>query len=160
MLSRFSPVRFFATPWTAAHQAPLFMGFFRQEYWSGLPCPSAGGSSLNLSTFPFFILFRDWHRDSVALRCGPPPACSCPDLRHLPLPTPCPQVDRSSPARPGAQVIAPREQKWRDRVLHGGCQAPRGRWAGRGGCRRSGSDGSPGPPRSEMSGWASCGWSP
>ena len=32
----------FATPWTAAHQAPLSMGFSRQEYWSGLPCPSPG----------------------------------------------------------------------------------------------------------------------
>ena len=30
----------FATPWTAASQAPLFMGFPRQEYWSGLPFPS------------------------------------------------------------------------------------------------------------------------
>jgi len=30
----------FATPWTAAHQAPLSMGFPRQEYWSGLPFPS------------------------------------------------------------------------------------------------------------------------
>ena len=29
----------FATPWTAAHQALLSMGFSRQEYWSGLPCP-------------------------------------------------------------------------------------------------------------------------
>ena len=28
------------TPWTVAHQAPLSMGFSRQEYWSGLPCPS------------------------------------------------------------------------------------------------------------------------
>ena len=28
-----------ATPWTVAHQAPLSMGFSRQEYWSGLPCP-------------------------------------------------------------------------------------------------------------------------
>ena len=28
------------TPWTAAHQAPLAMGFSRQEYWSGLPLPS------------------------------------------------------------------------------------------------------------------------
>ena len=28
----------FATPWTVAHQAPLSMGFSRQEYWSGLPC--------------------------------------------------------------------------------------------------------------------------
>ena len=30
-------VRLFATPWTAAYQAPLPMGFSRQEYWSGLP---------------------------------------------------------------------------------------------------------------------------
>ena len=29
-----------ATPWTVAHQAPLSMGFPRQEYWSGLPFPS------------------------------------------------------------------------------------------------------------------------
>ena len=29
-----------ATPWTVAHQAPLSMGFSRQEYWSGLPFPS------------------------------------------------------------------------------------------------------------------------
>ena len=28
------------TPWTVAGQAPLFMGFFRQECWSGLPFPS------------------------------------------------------------------------------------------------------------------------
>ena len=28
-----------ATPWTAAYQAPLSIGFSRQEYWSGLPCP-------------------------------------------------------------------------------------------------------------------------
>ena len=34
-----SRVRPFATPWTAAHQAPLSMGFFRQEHWSGLPSP-------------------------------------------------------------------------------------------------------------------------
>ena len=31
-----------ATLWTVAHQAPLSMGFFRQEYWSGLPFPSPG----------------------------------------------------------------------------------------------------------------------
>ena len=35
--SRFSHVRLFATHWT--HQAPLSLGFSRQEYWSGLPCP-------------------------------------------------------------------------------------------------------------------------
>ena len=40
LLSRFSCVRLCATPWTAAHQAPLSTGFSRQEYWSGLPFPS------------------------------------------------------------------------------------------------------------------------
>ena len=42
MLRHFSCVRFFATPWTIAHQAPLSMGFFRQEYYSGLPGPPPG----------------------------------------------------------------------------------------------------------------------
>ena len=37
LLSHFSRVRLLATPWTAAYQAPLPMGFPRQEYWSGLP---------------------------------------------------------------------------------------------------------------------------
>ena len=32
----------FATPWTVASQAPLSMGFSRQEYWSGLPYPPPG----------------------------------------------------------------------------------------------------------------------
>ena len=45
MLSRFSHVRLFATPWTVAHQVPLSMGFFRQEYWSGLPFPPPGDLS-------------------------------------------------------------------------------------------------------------------
>ena len=35
-----SRVRLFVTPWTVAYQAPLSMGFSRQEYWSGLPFPS------------------------------------------------------------------------------------------------------------------------
>ena len=37
-----SRVQLFATPWTVAHQAPLSVGFSRQEYWSRLPCPSPG----------------------------------------------------------------------------------------------------------------------
>ena len=37
-----SPVRLFATPWRVAYQAPRYMGFSRQEYWSGLPFPSPG----------------------------------------------------------------------------------------------------------------------
>ena len=35
-----SRVRLFATPWTAAYQSPLSMGFSRREYWSGVPWPS------------------------------------------------------------------------------------------------------------------------
>ena len=37
LLSHFSHVRLCATPWTAAYQASLSMGFSRQEHWSGLP---------------------------------------------------------------------------------------------------------------------------
>ena len=35
--------RLCATPWTAPYQAPLSMGFSRQEYWSGVPLPAPGG---------------------------------------------------------------------------------------------------------------------
>ena len=57
MLNCFSHVWFFAAPWTVAHQAPLSMEFSRQEYWSGLPCPSPGdlhnlGIELGSSALP------------------------------------------------------------------------------------------------------------
>ena len=42
VLSHFSHVQLFVTPWTIAHQAPLSMGFSRQEYWSRLPFPPPG----------------------------------------------------------------------------------------------------------------------
>ena len=35
-------VQLFATPWTITHEAPVFMGFSRQEHWSRLPCPPPG----------------------------------------------------------------------------------------------------------------------
>ena len=40
VLSHLSHVRIFATVLTVAYQAPLSMGFSRQEYWSGVPLPS------------------------------------------------------------------------------------------------------------------------
>ena len=43
-----SRVRLLATPQTAAHQAPLSMGFSRQEYWSGVPLPSPRGCLLSI----------------------------------------------------------------------------------------------------------------
>ena len=42
LLSHFNHVQFLVTLWTVACQVPLSMGFSRQEYWSGLPCPPAG----------------------------------------------------------------------------------------------------------------------
>ena len=42
VLNQFSCVRLFVTLWTVAHQAPLSLGFSRQEYWSGVLCPPPG----------------------------------------------------------------------------------------------------------------------
>ena len=58
MLSHFNQVQFFVTPWTVGCQAPLSMGFSRQECWSGLPCPPPG--YLECSCFPvlwWFLLY-------------------------------------------------------------------------------------------------------
>ena len=52
-----SRVRLLATPWTAAHQAFPSMGFFRQEYWSGLPLPSPVAFPVLLLTFCLCIYF-------------------------------------------------------------------------------------------------------
>ena len=50
-----SRVRLLATPWIAAYQAPLSMGFSRQEYWSGVPLPSL---TLSLHYQIYFICFN------------------------------------------------------------------------------------------------------
>ena len=54
LLSCFSRVRLLATPWTAAYQSPLSMGFSRQDYWSGVPLPSPSFDyylSVNINSF-------------------------------------------------------------------------------------------------------------
>ena len=56
VLSRFSHVQLFVTLWTVALEAPLSIGFCRQEHSSGLSCPPPGGSS--------------WHRDRTCASCG------------------------------------------------------------------------------------------
>ena len=55
----FSRVRLSATPWTAALQASLFVGFSRQEYCNGLPFPSPGRSSLLKGQTWFLALQAD-----------------------------------------------------------------------------------------------------
>ena len=66
----------FATPWTAAHQAPLSMGFPRQEYQSGLPCPPSGdlldpgiepvSPALQAGSLPLSHLENPYHVPTIA----------------------------------------------------------------------------------------------
>ena len=56
----------FATPWTVACQAPLSMGFSRQEHWRGLPCPPPGIFPTQGST-PCFSRFLHWQAGSLSL---------------------------------------------------------------------------------------------
>ena len=70
LLSPFSRVWFFVTLWTMAHQIPLFTGFSRPEYWSGLPCPPPGALP-NPGNFPTqgsslcLFYFHHWLADST-----------------------------------------------------------------------------------------------
>ena len=62
VLSHFSRVRLFATPWTVARQVPLSMGFPRQEYWSGLSFPPPGADKQGpLPAFVNKALLADGH---------------------------------------------------------------------------------------------------
>ena len=55
-----SRIQLFATPWTAAYQAPPPMGFARQEYWSGVPLPSP-----RFTMRSFKILSSNWAKHQV-----------------------------------------------------------------------------------------------
>ena len=66
MLSHFSPVQLFATLWTLTCQAPLSMGFSRQEYWNGLPCPHPGDLP-NPGIKPASLMSPAWQVGSLPL---------------------------------------------------------------------------------------------
>ena len=57
-----SRVRLFVTPWTVACQAPLSMGFSRQEYWNGLPFPSPGTTVTSCKISRGLELSWPWNR--------------------------------------------------------------------------------------------------
>ena len=61
-----SHVQLVATPWTAAHQAPLSMGFSRQEYWSGVPLPSPYLLAVR-PTSPLSLATTNWLSGSIDL---------------------------------------------------------------------------------------------
>ena len=72
MLSYYGHFQFFVTPWTVACQAPLIMGFSRQEYWSGLPHPppedlSDQGSNLHLLCFLHWQVV--YHQHHLGIPC-------------------------------------------------------------------------------------------
>ena len=60
----FSHVRLFSNPLTVAHQALLSMEFPRQEYWSGLPFPSAGDPPIQ-GLNPCLLCLLRWKEDSL-----------------------------------------------------------------------------------------------
>ena len=66
MLSCFSPIWLVATLWTVARQAPLSMGFSRQVYWSGLPCPPPGDLP-NSGSNPCLLCLLHWQAGSLPL---------------------------------------------------------------------------------------------
>ena len=75
-----SRVQLLATPWTAAYQAPLSMGFSRQEYWSGVPSPSPSQILRGLKKIFFF---HSVQFSSVAQSC---PLCDPMNLSMPGLP--------------------------------------------------------------------------
>ena len=79
VLSCFTRVPLFGTPRTVAHQAPLSVGFSRQQYWSGLPCPSPGHllhpeieplpDCTSCTANGFFIPWATWDAMIIIFRC-------------------------------------------------------------------------------------------
>ena len=66
VLSHFSHVQLCATLWAVTCQAPLSMGFSRQEYWSGLPCPPLGDLPTQGSN-PHLLCLLHWQAGSLPL---------------------------------------------------------------------------------------------
>ena len=67
VLSHFSRVQHFAALWAVALQAPLSVGFSRQEYWTGLPCPLPGDLS-DPGVEPTCVMSNlDWQAGSVPI---------------------------------------------------------------------------------------------
>ena len=84
MLSCFCYVGLFVILWTVVHQAPVSMGFSRQEYWSGLPCPlpEIKPAFLRSPTLPgeFFTTSTTWEAHKMWSVQFSSVAQSCPTL--------------------------------------------------------------------------------
>ena len=94
----------FATPWTAARQAPLSMGFSRQEYWSQLPCPSPGDLPYP-GIKPISLEDPSLQADSLPLSRRGSPLGSLGGSKSI-FWKPCPQVNWKGPIH---HICSPRK---------------------------------------------------
>ena len=113
-----SRVRLFVTRWTVAHQAPLFMGFSRQEYWSGFLCPLLQGIFMTER----LRCYRKYeHKAQQKPSYQAPPRCEW--IKFLPrTPAPCSHAALSCWHPPRFGIPGPRSE-WRPSCpWHAGCQ--------------------------------------
>ena len=102
-----------ATPWTVAHQAPLSVGFSRQEYWSGLLCPSPGdlpdpgieheSPALQVDSLPSELPGKPLGLYAAAAAAAKS-LQSCPTL--------CDPIDGSPPGSPVPGILQARTLEW------------------------------------------------
>ena len=104
-----SPLCLFATLWTVAHQAPLSMGFPKQEYWSGLPFPpprhlcNPGIKLVSPALSGRFFTSAMWLHAAAAAAAAK--SCqSCPTL--------CDPIDSGPPGSPVPGILQARTQEW------------------------------------------------
>ena len=83
VLSHFSRVWLFVTPWTVAHQAPLSMGFSRQQYRSGLPFPSPGDLP-NPGRKPSLLHLLNWQAKSLCTELSGKPTSFVSEVIYKP----------------------------------------------------------------------------
>ena len=120
-----SRVQLFATPWTVAYQAPQSMGFFRQEYWSGVPFPSPMHESEVVQSCPTLRdpmdcsptgssvhgIFQARVLEWVAIAFSNSYTAAAAKLLQL-CPTLCDPIDRSPPGSSVPGILQARTLEW------------------------------------------------
>ena len=103
-----SHVRLFVTLWTVAHQAPLSMGFSRQESWGGLPCPLFSNHGWNLD----LLCFLHWQECSLPLAPPEKPQVDLAAKLLQSCPTLWDPIDGSPPSSAIPGILQVRTLEW------------------------------------------------
>ena len=106
-----SRVRLFVTPWTVAHQAPLSMGFSRQEYWSGLPFPPPADLP-DLGLKPASPVSPALQVGSLLSEPSRKPLAAAAAKSLQSCPTLCDPIDSSPPGSPIPGILQARTLEW------------------------------------------------